>query len=53
MSNLFEKDEVQAAIEDFKRPKTFKKSDLLSVEENIKKAMQEVGFNLKYVKDNP
>ena len=41
-------------IDDYRKPTTYKAAaDLKKVENNIKHAMQEVGFNLKYVKDNP
>ena len=41
-------------INEFKKPSTFKaSSDLATVTEQMKNAMQDIGFNLKHVTDNP
>ena len=51
--NSDEMDVYRQFKEDFTKPTTFKeKTDVTQLEFNLKKAMQDVGFNLQHVRTN-
>ena len=52
-SETYDKEDLREVIEEYQRSTNLKRKNIDSLETNLKKAMSEVGFNLKYVKDNP
>ena len=52
MSKFYELGEIENAVEIYKRPETYKKTDMAEVEDGIKWAMQDPNFNLKHVRDS-
>ena len=41
-------------VDEFRKPLTYKESvDVNKLQMSMKKAMEEIGFNLKYVQENP